>query len=471
MKLLTEKLRFSAEKGNFVSMSSRGKYFAWNRKELRELVPHNIGGFLSAFSSLSSPNFRLYFLGQCVSMCGTWIQSVAMSWLVYRLTGSIILLTTVAFVNQIPQLFVAPVAGVVSDRFNRYRIIMTTQILFMSQAFLLALLTLTGCIRVWHLVVLSLFNGMVSAMEAPARQSFYTKLVPPRDLSNAIALNSVTINGSRFIGPTIGGILVAWVGEGYCFLINGLSYVAVLGALLMMHLPAFHPRERKSNMLADLKDGIHYIRGFLPIRAVLTYVSVISFFGLPFMSIIPALVKDMLGGDSTLLGYMNSSIGAGALVAAFYLASRKSVKGLGKVVTIAAFMMGGSMCLLSLTHNGVVACLLAFPLGFALIGTMATSNTLLQSLVDDNRRGRVMSFFTMCFAGMCPVGGMVYGSVAETFSLSVVLLGAGIICIVTGAVYEYFRPIVRKATHDHYSHQGVVPEIASAIDDNYNNPF
>ncbi len=394
-----------------------------------------------------------------------------MSWLVYRLTGSIILLTTVAFVNQIPQFFVAPFAGVMSDRFDRYKIIRTTQILFMCQAFALALLTLTDMIRVWQLVALSLFNGVLSAVETPSRQSFYSKLVPAKDLSNAIALNSVAINGSRFIGPTIGGVLIALLGEGYCFLLNGISYIAVLAALMMMKLTPFRPSENRQAILFELKEGIHYIVGFLPIRAMLIYVAFISFFGLPIMSIIPALVKDVLGGDSTLLGYMNSSIGAGALVAAFYLASRKTVKGLGKVVTVAAVLLGLSLCSLAFIRSGVVACVVAFPLGFALIGTMATTNTLLQSIVDDSKRGRVMSFFTMCFAGMCPIGGMVYGSLAEWTSISTVLFAAGIVCLATGAIYEYYRPRVREATRDHYARHGVVPEIASAIEDASPNPF
>lgn len=456
-------------------MSGKIKYFSWTKLDFGELVPHNFKGFLEIFSSLSSRNFRLYFIGQCISLCGTWVQAVAMSWLVYRITGSIILLTTVAFVNQIPSLVITPLAGVMSDRYNRFRIILGAQLMFMLQALVLAALVLSGSVSkpsdVWILILLSLFNGLVAACEAPARQSFYTKLVPKESLANAIALNSVTINGSRFIGPTIGGVLIAMVGEGYCFLINGVSYIAVLTGLLMMSLSPYVAKKHSVALVSQLKEGFNYVRSFLPIKAVIIYVAVVSFFGLPFMSIIPALVKDTLGGDSTLLGYVNSSIGAGALTAALYLASRKNVQGLGKVVTICALILGVSIAAMSFCRGSVLACVIAFPLGFALIGSMAASNTVLQTLVDDNKRGRVMSYFTMAFAGMTPLGGIVYGAVAEVTSLSTVLLAAGIICILTGVVYEYFRPIVRAAVHDQIAEHGVVKEIATAIDNSYDNPF
>ncbi len=453
-------------------MNKYGNYFSWSKIEIKELIPTNFSGFLNIFSSLRNRNFSLYFAGQCLSLCGTWIQYVAMSWLIYRLTDSIILLATVTFVNQIPNLIITPFAGVLSDRFNKFRIIATTQVLFMLQALTLAALVLTGVVEVWHIMALSLFNGIVASVEAPARQSFYTKLVPKSNITNAIALNSVTINGSRFIGPTIGGILIGLVGEGWCFLINGVSYIAVLGALMAMRLKPFNPKPTKMDVLRELREGVNYIRCLLPIRAVLFFVAAISFFGLPLMAILPALVRDTLGGDSTLLGYLTSSIGAGALTAALYLASRREVKGLGKVVTITGFMMGIGLVLLSFTHTPAIACLVAFPTGFAMIGSMAASNTLLQTIVDDDKRGRVMSFFTMSFAGMAPLGGLVYGWVAEATSLATMLLIAGVVCLGTAAIYEYYRPVVRAAAHNHLARRNsVVPQIASAIGDPVKNPF
>lgn len=452
-------------------MKSNNKYFKWTKVDFRELVPTNFGAMLGIFSSLRTRNFFLYFIGQCISLSGSWIQYVAMSWLVYRLTGSILILTTVALLNQLPNLIITPFAGVLSDRFDKFKIIVGAQILFMLQALLLAYLTLSGRIEVWQILTLSLFTGIVASIEAPSRQSFYSKLVPASDMTNAIALNSATINGSRFIGPTIGGLLIALMGEGFCFLVNGISYIAVIVALLMMKLAPYVSKVSKMSILAEMKIGIHYVVGYLPLKAVLLFVAVISFFALPFMSIIPALVKDTLGGDSTLLGYMNSAIGAGAFVAALMLAARRKVKGLGKVVTISGFVMGLGLMLMAFTHSGAVACMLAFPVGFALIGSMAASNTLLQTIVDDDKRGRVMSFFTMAFAGMSPVGGMLYGWVAEHTSLSTSIFVSGVVCIIAAAVYEYYRPLVRAAAHNRFSKKGVVKEIASGIDDVNNNPF
>lgn len=445
------------------------KYFIWKRNELKELRAGNIRGALSAFSSLSSRNFRLYFIGQCFSLCGRWIQSIAMSWLVYRLTDSIIMLTTVAFINQIPTLILGPVAGVLSDRYNRFNIMAATQAILMTAAFTLAFLTITGAISVWHIIVVSLLSGIASAIEAPARQSFYTKLVPPESLTNAIALNSVTVNGSRFIGPAIGGILISSVGEGWCFLINGFSFIPVFVALYMMKLQPFRRTLKRENAFQSLKEGVRYVRDFLPLKAVIFCVGAISFFGMPFLNVIPALVSGTLGGDSTLLGYVNSAIGAGALTAAFYLASRKRIKGLGKVLTITTLLLGVSFAALSLVRVQTLAIILAYPIGCALIGTLATSNTLLQSLVDDDKRGRVMSFYTMASAGLNPLGGLFYGWVAEKTSLSAVIASSGLICIIAGCIYEHYRPRVRAAARDRMSKDGIVEEIATAI--GTRNPF
>lgn len=452
-------------------MSLKYKYFGWTKLDIKELIPTNFRAIRSVFSSLRTRNFLLYFVGQCISLSGSWIQYVAMSWLVYRITGSIMLLATVALLNQLPNLVFTPLAGVLSDRFDKFKIIIIAQILFMLQALLLAYLTLSDNIEVWHLLGLSLFTGIVASIEAPSRQSFYSKLVPAKDMTNAIALNSTTINGSRFIGPTIGGVLIAMLGEGYCFLINAISYIAVIAALFMMSLTPHKPKTTQMSILSEMKEGITYVVGFLPLRAVLLFVAVVSFFALPFMSVIPALVKDVLGGDSTLLGYVNSSIGAGALVASLILAARKRVKGLGKMVTLSGIVMGVALMIMAFTNSGVVACLLAFPLGLSMIGSMAASNTLLQTIVDDDKRGRVMSFFTMAFVGMSPVGGMIYGWVAEQTSLSVSIFISGIVCLITSAVYEYYRPAVRAAAHDRFANKGVVREIASGINVANNNPF
>ncbi len=449
------------------------KYWLFNLPDLRELVPHNFEGFLSIFSSLRTRNFQLYFLGQIVSLCGSWIQFVAMGWLIsHELGGSVLTLTTMAFLNQIPNLLFTPFTGVLSDRFDKYRIVVITQALFMTLALIIAALVLTGTVQIWHIMILSFCSGMVGAIEAPARQSFYSKLVPPEDMTNAIALNSVTINGSRFIGPAIGGILVGVVGVGYCFLINAASYIAVLTALAMMKLKPFVPQKRKMNIAGELREGFSYAAGFLPLKTVILFVATVSFFALPFQSVLPALVKDVFHGDSTLYGYLFSCLGCGALASALYLASRKHVRGLGKVVTIDGVLMGLCLIALSLTRNPIVACIISVPLGFTLIGSMAAANTLLQSMVVDNMRGRVMSFFTMAFAGMAPLGGLLYGWVAQAASLSTAICGSGLICLAAAGVYEYYRPRVRAAAHDRYTRQGEVnKEIATGIGEGFRNPF
>ncbi len=447
------------------------KYLHWSKIELRELIPNNAKALLRVVSSLRSRNFRLYFLGQCVSLCGSWIQNIAMSWLVYSLTNSVFLLTAVTFLNLLPSFVLTPFSGVLSDRFNKYRIILTTQSLFMAQASLLAVLTLTGVVQVWHLLTLSTFAGIISAVEAPARQSFYTRLVPKQDMSNAIALNSVTINGSRFIGPTIGGILISVMGEGYCFLVNALSYIAVLAALLMMKLPKYVPNKQPSHAMRQLKDGVVYVKNYLPIKAVLIFIAVISFFGMPFLSVVPAVVKDILGGDSSMLGSVMSSVGAGSMTAAIYLAARKYVKGLGKVVTISAFMFGVGLILVSFIKIPFFVYMVCFPIGFGMIATAASCNTLLQTLVDDDKRGRVMSFYTMAFAGMNPLGSLFAGAVAKYIGVANVLLGGGIICVIAAGVYEYYRPAIRAAARDPYTRDNVIPEIAMGMRSSNNNPF
>lgn len=239
----------------------------------------------------------------------------------------------------------------------------------------------------------------------------------------------------------------------------------------MMTLTPFVAKKHGRAILEQFKQGFNHVKGYLPLKAVIVYVAVMSFLGLPFMSIIPALVWDTLGGDSTLLGYVNSSIGAGAFTAALYQASRKRVNGLGKVVTFAALMLGGALAAMSFKRNPIVVCLLAYQLGFALIGSMAAANTLLQTIVEDSMRGRVMSFFTMAFGGMTPLGEIAYGALAELSSLSTVLLISGITCVLAGVVYEYYRPQMRAATHDRRAKHGVVKEIATAIDNKYDNPF
>ena len=431
---------------------------------LRELLPNNSGAFTQVFASLKSYNFRLYFGGQCISLIGTWMQQIAMSWLVFRLTGSVLLLATVTFTAQIPILVATPYMSVFVDRFDRRKLLVLTQSLSMIQALLMAILTLTGLVQVWHIMVLSLLIGLINALDNPTRQSFYPSLVSPDKLSNAIALNSAVINGSRLIGPAVGGVLIGLLGEGICFLLNGISYIAVIVALLLMRLPSRRECVTKQKVLEDMRDGFRYVVRNIPIRALLLLMSAISFFGLPLMTFIPAYVKTILHGESEMLGLLLSCIGVGSFVAALYLAARKSVLGLGKVVMLSGVLLGIGLSVMAFVTIPWVAAVLCLPIGFTIIAAVASINTLLQTLSGEDKRGRVMGYMAMAFTGMAPVGSMVLGAIEKWIGLQMIILLSGICCFVAALVFEYYRPLVRKHAHPVYIEKGIIREIAIGID-------
>lgn len=433
-------------------------------QNLQELVPNHAKAFSHILVSLKTRNFRLYFAGMCVSLIGTWMQQIAMSWLVYQLTGSVFLLATVTFMAQIPILVVTPLMSVFVDRFDRRKILILTQTLSMVQAFLMALLTLTGTIEVWHIMLLSLFIGCINALDNPTRQAFYPSLVGKEHLSNAIALNSAVINGSRLIGPALGGILIGIFGEGLCFLLNSISYSGVIIALFSMRLPRTIPSGHSTKMLSDIREGFSYVSENIPIRALLLLMSVISFFGLPLMTFIPAFVKDILLGESEMLGLLLSCIGIGSFSAAIYLAARKSVLGLGKVVTLSGFLLGLMLAVISMLKCAWAAALVCIPIGFAIITTVASINTLLQTLSDEDKRGRVMGYLAMTFTGISPIGSMVLGVVEKYTGLPSIILISGTCCILGSAVFEYYRPFVRKHARNIYIEKGIIPEIAVGIE-------
>ena len=409
-----------------------------------KLYPNDTASFSHILESLKIRNFRLYFEGMCISLIGTWMQQIAMSWLVYKLTGSVFLLATVTFMAQIPILLVTPLMSVFVDRFDRRKILVFTQTMSMLQALLTALLTLTGWIEVWHIMLLSLLIGSINALDNPTRQAFYPSLVPKENLSNAIALNSAVINGSRLIGPAVGGILIGLFGEGICFLLNGLSYLGVILALFLMRLPAFVPHLHTQNILTDIQEGFTYVTGNIPIRALLLLMSVISFFGLPLMTFIPAYVKDILLGESEMLGFLLSCIGIGSFSAALYLAARKSVHGLSKVVTLSGVLLGISLCIISFLKIPWAAGLICIPAGFSIISTVASINTLLQTLSDEDKRGRVMGYLAMTFTGIAPIGSMLLGALEKYTGLPAIIFISGICCISGTMVFEYFRPVISK---------------------------
>ncbi len=443
--------------------NSGGHKFLGGWRGLRELLPNNSGAFSQVFASLKNRNFRLYFGGQCVSLVGTWMQQIAMSWLVFRLTGSVFLLATVTFMAQIPVLVVTPYMSVFVDRFNRRALLVVTQSLSMVQALLMALLTLTGWIEVWHIMVLSLLIGLINALDNPTRQSFYPSLVPAEKLGNAIALNSAVINGSRLIGPAVGGVLIGLLGEGICFLLNGVSYIAVIIALLMMRIKPNRETVVKQRVWEDMRDGFLYVAHDMPIRSLLLLMSAISFFGLPLMTFIPAYVKTILGGESEMLGLLLSCVGVGSFIAALYLAARKSVLGLGKVVMLSGALLGIGLVVMSFVTVPWVAAVLCVPVGFTIIAAVASINTLLQTLSWEDKRGRVMGYMAMAFTGMAPVGSMVLGAIEKFAGLQNIILLSGACCFIASLIFEHYRPIVRKYARPVYVEKGIIKEIAEGI--------
>ncbi len=386
------------------------------------------------FRTLSSRNYRLFFTGQSISLIGTWTQQAALSWLVYRITGSTLLLGVVAFSNQIPTLFLGPFAGVVADRWERKGLLLWTQSLSMLQALILAALVLTGAIRAWQIIALSLFIGIINAFDIPIRQAFVMQMVEKKeDLGNAIALNSAMFNAARFIGPMVAGILISAVGEGVCFLLNGISYLAVLASLAAIRVAARQNHNGKVPVLRGFYEGLRYALDFKPIIAILALLSVFSIAGAPYFVLMPAFAKDVLHGGAHTYGFLMSAAGIGALSSTMYLASRKNAHGLIKIIPAAAAGCGLGIALFALSTNFALSIICLFLAGFCMMTQIASSNTIIQTIVDEDKRGRVMSLYAMSFMGIMPFGSILAGSIANRIGVQfTVLLGAA--CCIAGAL-------------------------------------
>lgn len=396
-----------------------------------------------AFRALQSRNFKLFFFGQIVSLLGTWIQNIALGWLVYRLTDSVFLLGVVGFAGQIPSLVITPIAGVFADRLNRRNVMLTTQTAFMVLAFLLAALVLFNVIQVWEIILLATLNGVVLAIDTPFRHAFLLVMVGEKSLlQNAIALNSTLINSARFIGPTVGGILIALVGEGWCFFLNGMSFLAVIAALLAMVVIDTQQASGKSSVLSELREGLRYSFNFVPIRYLLILVATTSFFGLPFQVFMPVYAKDILGGGAELLGFLTGSMGAGALVGAFYLASRKTLCGIPRLILLAAAVFSVGLMGFAFSTVTILSLVLIFFIGFGMIVEFASTNTLLQTIVDEDKRGRVVSLYGMSFLGITPLGSLLLGSLSHEWGVNVVLFVSGIFCLLAVVLYARRVPII-----------------------------
>ena len=414
--------------------------------------------------SLRSPNFRLFFAGQGISLVGTWMQQVAMSWLVYRMTGSPFLLGVVGFVGQAPTFILGPVAGVVADRWDKRRLLILTQALSMFQAALLAFVVLEGIAQVWQIIGLSFLLGLINTFDIPARQSFFVEIVDNReDLGNAIALNSSMFNSARLVGPSIAGLLIASFGEGTCFVLNSLSYLAVLIALAAMRIDKKQPQRTKRHIIHELREGFSYAFGFAPIRSILLLMAMVSLMGMPYTIIMPVFARDILHGNAQTYGFLMAASGCGALVSTIYLASRRSVVGLGRLIARATILFGAGLISFSFTTYLPLSLLILSITGFGSMALVASSNTILQTIVDDDKRGRIMSLFTMSFIGIAPFGSLIAGAITNRVGVRITLIIGGLSCLAGGLLFACILPRIRSHIRPIYLKKGIITEVAAGM--------
>ncbi len=414
--------------------------------------------------ALHHRNYRLYFVGQSVSLIGTWITRVAASWLVWRLTQSPQMLGIFGFVSLLPALLLGPFAGVWVDRLDRHRLLVATQVLSMLQSLTLALLTFSGSIQVWQIFALQLFQGVVNAFDMPTRQSLLVDLIEDQaDLPNAVALNSSMFNVARLVGPSIAGLLIASAGEGWCFLIDGLSYLAVIASLLAMRLTPRPSAGKRRGILHDLHDGLRYAFGFAPIRALLLLVALIGLVGAPYRVLMPMIAAQVLHGGAHTLGFLLGAMGVGALGGALYLASRSSVLGLGRMIPVASGIFGAGLIGLGLSRWLPLSLLIMVFTGFGMMLHMAISNTLIQTLVQEKMRGRVMALYLMAFMGMATFGNLLAGVIAQITGAAHTLIGGGLLCLLGATLFWRRLPGLRRQMRPIYVEKGILPEVGEGL--------
>jgi MFS family permease len=427
-------------------------------------ISKNSNRFKTVFRSLKYRNYRLFFGGQSISLTGTWMQRIAMPWLVYHMTGSALLLGVVGFAGQIPTFILSPVAGVLTDRWSRYRVLLATQIISLLQAAVLAWLSLSGVIQIWHIVVLSILLGCINAFDVPARHSFVIDMVEKKeDLGNAIALNSLMFNGARLIGPSIAGIILASAGEGICFLLNAVSYIFVIISLFMMKLKSGQIHRKKVPILSELSEGFRYTFGFAPIKHLIILLSISSLMGMSYSVLMPVFAKEILHGGSHTYGFLMGAAGFGALVGALFLASRKSVLKLGRIVPASAILFGAGLLALSFSRIFPVSIVLMVFIGLGMMMQTAASNTILQTITDDDKRGRVMSFYTMAIMGTAPFGSLITGSLAKVIGTPATIFTGGISCIIGALFFLRKLPELRNLVRPVYVKKGIIPEVSAGI--------
>jgi len=415
--------------------------------------------------ALAYRNYRLFFAGQVVSLVGTWITTTANNWLVYRLTGSALLLGTVAFASQVPAFLLGPFAGIVVDRIDRHKLLVITQTISMVQSFALAALVFSGHVTIGWLIALGVVQGLVNAFDMPARQSFLLTMIDNKeDLGNAIALNSSMVNLARLVGPSVAGIIIAAVGEGWCFAIDGISYCAVIVALLRMRIarsPARPAGDRHA--VADFLEGLRYAIGFHAIRSVILLLAVVSLVGVPYSVLMPVFAATVFQGGPHTLGLLMTSSGCGALLGALWLAGRRSVVGLGRVIPTAAAVFGLGLIGFSLASTlwFAIPCLVVA--GFGFMVQMASSNTIVQTIVDDEKRGRVMSFYMMAFLGTAPFGSVIAGWMSSRIGAAHTLQIGGVCCLAAAAVFARALPAIRAGVRPIYVRLGILPEMTAGL--------
>jgi len=427
-----------------------------------ETISSDPTGMARIFRALRYRNYRLFFIGQGISLIGTWMQQVAISWLVYSLTNSALLLGVVAFSGLISTFLLTPFAGVLVDRLDRHRILVVTQTLAMMQALALAAVVLTGVAAVWNLILLSIMLGLINAFDMPTRQSFVLDMVTNReDLGNAIALNSSLFNAARLIGPSVAGVLVVTVGEGLCFLINGISFIAVIACLLAMKIAPTPPRGKQEDFFRGMKDGAAYAFGFPPVKYIILLLTFASLVAMPYPVLMPVFAREVLQGGANTLGFLMAGAGVGALAGAIYLASRKNVFGLDKVIVVSACSFGVGLICFSLSRIMLLSMIFMAITGFGMVVQLAASNTILQTIADDDKRGRVMSFFVMSFMGLAPFGTLIFGALADSIGAPYTLLIGGVCILAGGLVFARKFSTVKGMVYQAYVKKGLVPPESS----------
>jgi MFS family permease len=424
----------------------------------------NTSGLRLLLRALQNKNYRLFFFGQGLSLIGTWMQSVAMSWLAYRLTNSILFLGVVSFSLQAPIFIAAPFGGVIADKFDRKKILIITQFLSMLQALAVTALAMTGVIQPWHIIVLSVLLGTINGFDMPTRQAFVRELVDtPEDLPNAIALNSLIFNGARLIGPPIAGLLIAFAGEGVCFLINAVSFIPVLIAFAAMKIKPLDIARHDGSIITGLKDGIGYAYGFVPIRVTLILLAFIGLVAMPYSVLLPVFARDILAGDSKTYGLLMAAAGIGATAGALFLASQKNVTRINKIIVSSMCIFAVGVIVFSISRTLWFSLIMMMLIGFGLMSLIVSLNTLLQTIVDDSKRGRVMSLYSMSFLGMAPLGSLLAGAAAHSIGAPLTVRLGGVLCLLAAILFSRKLLEISKLIKPVYARKGIIPAVADAI--------